>query len=384
MVLGGNDTAPPDWQRGGEHAVIKECYGAENIVDFQFDRLDSEHDGWGTDCPNEGLSASHSSWHGKKEDRCVNGDRAATDVRGHGFGAGTRGGGQTMAGGNGVDLKCEFAGCTYEGTFVRQWELQRHVSAKHTKDKPFWCPVVGCLKGRRAPAFARADKLTAHIRAVHCNREARAVCPASSCGDRAVELDLLGVHVRLQHLTKKHGGVVGGLLRAIANAASTDWRRCRVWRCRARVSLEGFPAHVLGHTSEEVSAVCSELGEEGYRVRRGAGTEVSVELECPVCGEYQGDKGILRRHMEGKHAGREKEMKKQRRRVLALVGTEALGMAGGRRMWSDLEGDIGGRKEEGSEGRGAGRISSWCSCNLPRKNQGRDQKNEDEYDHDRR
>lgn len=77
-------------------------------------------------------------------------------------------------------LRCSHSGCTYEGVFSRQWELQRHIMTKHTREKPFWCPVVGCIKGRGAPAFARPDKLTQHIRQVHCRNGARAVCPADT------------------------------------------------------------------------------------------------------------------------------------------------------------------------------------------------------------
>jgi hypothetical protein len=91
---------------------------------------------------------------------------------------------------DGKSLACDHAGCSYVGTFRRQWELQRHVAVKHTTEKPFWCPVIGCIKGREAPAFARPDKLTAHIRAVHCNKNAQAICPTSTCPNTDLELEL--------------------------------------------------------------------------------------------------------------------------------------------------------------------------------------------------
>jgi hypothetical protein len=163
-------------------------------------------------------------------------------------------------------LTCDHVGCSYEGTFRRQWELQRHIAAKHTSEKPFWCPVVGCIKGGGAPAFARPDKLTAHIRAVHYRGSAHAVCPAATCADTALELDLMGVHVNLQHLESRsrHEGVIRGSLRAIANAASSDHRHCLLWFCKVRVKLEDFPSHLLAHKSEELDAAANELVEEGY------------------------------------------------------------------------------------------------------------------------
>lgn len=155
----------------------------------------------------------------------------------------------------------------------------------------------GCMKGKRAPAFARADKLTAHIRATHGRGGGRAICPAGGCGDQKLELDLLGVHIKLHHLTSKHEGVTGAMLRGVANGVSAEWRRCPVWWCKERVRVEGFTGHVLGHRSEEVETVREALGAEGYRVVEERGCCVIegeeerrvrwMEVECPVCGSWE-------------------------------------------------------------------------------------------------
>jgi hypothetical protein len=81
----------------------------------------------------------------------------------------------------GKRLSCEYANCTYEGTFPRQWELQRHIAAKHITYKPYWCPMVGCVKVGGPARFARPDKLAAHVRAVHYSKGTKVVCPDASC-----------------------------------------------------------------------------------------------------------------------------------------------------------------------------------------------------------
>jgi hypothetical protein len=201
------------------------------------------------------------------------------------------------------------------------------------------------------PAFARPDKLTAHIRAAHQGKGARAVCPAATCADTPLELDLLGVHVKLQHLTSRHEGVIGGMLRAVANATSTDWRQCPLWSCKMRVSLEGFPSHLLGHPSDELIVASAELAGEGYRLFRpsckhseeGVGVNsrwcgcktTCVEVGCPVCGSGHEGRQRLKSHIEKAHIGLGEEVREFRQGILALVGMEALQMAG-EKIWGDV------------------------------------------------
>jgi hypothetical protein len=253
--------------------------------------------------------------------------------------------------GSGENLRCDHDGCKYKGTFPRQWELQRHIASKHTAEKPYWCPVAGCVKGNGAPAFARPDKLTAHVRAIHYGKDVKAVCPANTCTDKALTLDLLGVHVKSEHLKNRHEGVIGGMLRAMANAASADHRRCPVWFCKVRVGLEDFPSHLLRHTNEELAVVASELAEEGYLLNKSdcehddeevvlAGgwcicKVTSIGLECPVCMSHHRDRQSLKAHMEEVHTGRSEDLATFRQRILALVGMEATS-ALGKDVWSDV------------------------------------------------
>jgi hypothetical protein len=249
---------------------------------------------------------------------------------------------------SGENLTRDHDGCNYKGTFPRQWELKRRIAAKHTKEKPFWCPVIGCIKGSGAPAFARPDKLTAHIRAVHYGKGVRAVCSASTCADTAVDLDLLGVHVKFQHLKYRQGG---GMFRGIVNAASTDHRYCPLWFWKVRVSLQDFPSHLLGHASEELVAALPELAQAGYMVckfgcRHGEGDAgstngwcvcevTSIEVMCPICASRQEGRQSLQAHIQGAHAGLGQETIDFRQRCLALVGVEAMPMLGGS-VWSDI------------------------------------------------
>ena len=199
--------------------------------------------------------------------------------------------------GNEKNLTYDYVSCDYRKTFLRKWELQRHVAAKHTTGKPFWCPVVGCNKDREAPAFARPDKLTAHMRAVHRNKDAQAICPAATCPDTPLKLDILGVHIKLHHLGSKPRGVIGGMFGAMMNAVSTDYRYRPLWSCKARVNLEDFSNHLLCHTSGELGVIVPVLAQEGYAVsnfgckhgEEDAGTMydpclckvTSIELICP-------------------------------------------------------------------------------------------------------
>lgn len=252
---------------------------------------------------------------------------------------------------DGKTLTCDHAGCSYAGTFRRPWELQRHVAAKHSTERPFWCPVIGCIKGRGAPAFARPDKLTTHMRTVHRNKNVQAICPAATCPDTALELDVLGVHIKLQHLGSKPGGVMGGMFRAVTNAASTDHRYCPLWFCKARVNLEVFPSHLLNHTSAELAATIPALAQEGYVVNRfgcehsreEAGSTndpcfckiTSIELVCPICASRHESRLVLKTHVEGTHLQSGEDVVGFRREILALVGMEASRMLG-EEAWSDV------------------------------------------------
>jgi len=54
-------------------------------------------------------------------------------------------------------FECSHLGCSHKGTFLREYELERHIKTKHEKDRPFQCPVTGCFKRTQRTAFARSD-----------------------------------------------------------------------------------------------------------------------------------------------------------------------------------------------------------------------------------
>jgi hypothetical protein len=86
----------------------------------------------------------------------------------------------------------------------------------------------------------------------------------------------------------------------LANAGSTDYRRCLLLSCKKkRVCIEEFLIHLFAHEIEDLEAGSSELEQEGYSVGRlgceyGEGHTgavdrwcmcrlASVEVACPVC-----------------------------------------------------------------------------------------------------
>jgi hypothetical protein len=213
-----------------------------------------------------------------------------------------------------MNLTCSYKECDYNNTFSRKLELRRHIAAKHEKEKAYRCPVVGCIKVGNAPGFARLDKLTAHIRAVHYGNGAKAVCPAASRADKAVDLDLFATHAKLQHLEHRQGGVSGRILRALANAVSADYRRCPICSCKARLGLDDVPSHLLSHPSDKLTIARPGLALEGYVVgksdcehREGdAGLAAdwcvcgmsSIQVACPVCRSCCWDRQGLKAHIE--------------------------------------------------------------------------------------
>jgi len=152
----------------------------------------------------------------------------------------------------------------------------------------------------------------------------KAICPANTYTDKALTLDLLGVHVKSEHLKNRHKGVIRGILRVIANAASADHRRCPLWFCKVRVGLEDFPSHLLRHTNEELAIVASELAEEGYLLNKSdyehdyedialvGGWYIYkvtlIGLECPVCKSHHKDRLSLKTHIEEVYIGRAEDL----------------------------------------------------------------------------
>jgi len=246
-------------------------------------------------------------------------------------------------------FKCPYTCCNYQGTFRRRWELQRHIATKHAGDKKFPCPVVGCSTNGQTPTFARSDKLTSHIKATHRSVGVKAICPATTCSCMPLELDLLGVHIKLCHLQKEQEGVQKMICRALANAASIGYCQCLL--CKKRISLDDFPLHLSGHTTGDLDAAIPKLAEEGYIVSKlscehekgSAGPIIewcfcgmtSVEIACPMCDSRHLDRLSLKAHIEQAHVWTGENMTPFRRRILALIGMEATQVLG-MEVWSDI------------------------------------------------
>lgn len=143
------------------------------------------------------------------------------------------------------------------------------------------------------------------------------------------------------------------MFRALANAGSTDHRRCPLPSCKnkKRVRIEDFLMHLSTHEVEDLEAGSSELEREGYSVGRfGCGYEerhtgptdrwcvcrlATVEAVCPVCASRHWDMQSLKTHVQEAHVQVGGDLSGFRRRILALVGMEAVQILGGK-AWGDI------------------------------------------------
>jgi hypothetical protein len=193
-------------------------------------------------------------------------------------------------------LTCVFDGCTHEGTFSRRSDLERHVRVKHYEGAgSFVCCAEGCLnKQIHLPwTFARSDKLTAHIKAIHSRETIFSACPATGCTFGRCTLENLGVHIARAH-DRYHQYEES---RAVFNASTCKVRKCPLWRCGKNVKHRDLPGHVAGHAKDDVLAAIHELEHEGLVVLSASGssqqghvhTELSIAVQCPVCNTMSDD-----------------------------------------------------------------------------------------------
>jgi len=122
-------------------------------------------------------------------------------------------------------LRCSVSDCNHEGLFARQYELDRHISTKHSDYKPFHCGAINCFNKTLPWTFARADKLADHVRAKHHREVLFSDCPAESCDIGPRTLEALAIHICLAHPT------LPGEARAIVSVALGQKRKCPWWRC---------------------------------------------------------------------------------------------------------------------------------------------------------
>ena len=201
-----------------------------------------------------------------------------------------------------LHIRCPYHDCHHNGTFSRQWELDRHVRVKHEGKRPFTCPLVGCFKGKAAPSFARSDKLTAHIRATHQHQNSRLlVRPHENCKKLELELGHFWMHIQQRH-KDRFGLIADEHLRAVKNAISPYFPHCPLLSCRKCVSLTSFQSHALSHSQAEIESMAANLGSAGYALielpqqatesQEGTnatgspfqGPILAIQILCPMCG----------------------------------------------------------------------------------------------------
>jgi hypothetical protein len=187
-------------------------------------------------------------------------------------------------------LTCDVPGCEHKGTFRREYELQRHRLTRHNgaQAKEFICDARGCFKGSSKTAFARSDKLTSHIRALHKLDAIFDRCPIRDCTVESCTLEELGLHVRRVHGDQSYYG------RAIANTTSGALRQCPWWRCGKHIPSDRFLDHVQTHSVDELHIAMSSSNAGGLaidlapisssHISLGSPTpHPTLRVVCPVC-----------------------------------------------------------------------------------------------------
>jgi hypothetical protein len=193
-----------------------------------------------------------------------------------------------------VAIRCDFSGCKNKGTFKSSYELIRHMKAQHG-DKRFRCDAQGCYKGQLPWSFARPDKLTSHIKAVHGCKTNFARCPADRCKFGPCALDVLGVHLQHQHPDHEHG-------RAILNATPCKTLKCPLWRCGKYVTSKKLLDHLSGHTKADIEAAKQSLESESLLVEfTASGDRSHIHVLCPVCNTINVSVEQFVRHLSSEH-----------------------------------------------------------------------------------
>jgi hypothetical protein len=179
-------------------------------------------------------------------------------------------------------LKCDFAGCTHDGTFPRTWELKRHRATHGVAS--FACRAEGCFNKQMPWTFTRSDKLTAHIKATHTRDTVFAACPVTGCAFGRCTLETLGVHIARVHERGPRWyakEVEEG--RAFLNASSCKARKCPLWRCGKHVKAPELLGHITKHAKHDVLAAIPELEHEGLIVHHASDLGLIITVSCPIC-----------------------------------------------------------------------------------------------------
>jgi uncharacterized C2H2 Zn-finger protein len=191
---------------------------------------------------------------------------------------------------------CDERNCHYKGAFKSPYELARHTQTLHggTSAKRFICGALGCFRGQQPWSFARADKLTSHIKATHNYNTVFNQCPVVTCTYGPCTLEVLGVHIQHAHYGLEEG-------RAVFNATPCKTRRCPLWRCGKHIATDGFMAHIITHASEDIEPAKSSLDLEGFFVETTPQHKITVHVVCPVCEFVLLDTKQFARHLADDH-----------------------------------------------------------------------------------
>lgn len=201
--------------------------------------------------------------------------------------------------------RCDIPGCKSDRTFSREGDLKRHCKVKHESRKPFVCLARGCFKGPLPPAFPRADKLTAHIKACHDHRNVFTRCPVECCNFQAppsCNLDILAIHIKHTHSRVDSGS-------AFVNASALTSLKCPFWSCGKYFKHGSFLGHFNAHSTAEVTDAVAGSYWEGLLVHYHsapmpeAGIEhlSAVGVICPVCNIACGDFEDFKQHFWTRH-----------------------------------------------------------------------------------
>lgn len=206
-------------------------------------------------------------------------------------------------------LRCSEAGCQYHENFRSKHELRRHISNKHNKahaTRSFKCNALGCLKDGQRTVFARADKLTAHIRALH-KKSASFECPRNGCEQGP--LDGLQMFVHVQSHLESQDLESGASLKAVANALSPAFSRCPMERCRKSVALPNVIDHLLDHGNDAIRSNSMVLISSNFLYAPSVEEEeetldsswvapfMRIFVSCPLCKLHWPSPAEFRNHL---------------------------------------------------------------------------------------
>jgi hypothetical protein len=195
-----------------------------------------------------------------------------------------------------VALQCDIPSCKSRKsrrTFTSSYELARHNRTQHGH-KRFVCDAHGCFQGQLPRSFARPDKLTSHIKALHGQQTVFAKCPIANCNFGSCTLNVLGVHIQRLHPDDEYG-------RAVLHATSCKAFRCPLWRCGKHPTAKKLLQHLACHKKEDVEAAKPSLETTGLLVQSTPGCDVTIQVVCPVCHTISADIEKFTGHLATSH-----------------------------------------------------------------------------------